>query len=87
MVDPVELALVEMLVQLRGERARGFQVVAERLLDDDASVRGEPGVRQAFHDRAEQERRDLEVEDRAARIFEPLREALERAGSAKSPAR
>ena len=41
-VDPVELRLVDVLVQLGGERARGGEVVAERLLDDDAR-----GLRQA----------------------------------------
>ncbi len=35
-VDPVELGLVDVLVQLGGERAGGVEVVAERLLDDDA---------------------------------------------------
>src|SRR6476619_7265913 len=40
-------------------------VVAERLLDDDASVLRQPRLRQALDDGAEEERRDLEVEDRA----------------------
>ena len=35
-VDPVELRLVDVLVQLVGERAGGFEVVAEGLLHDDA---------------------------------------------------
>ena len=87
-VDPVELALVEMLVHLRRERARRFEVVAEGLLDHHAGVRGQAGVREALHDLAEQERRDLEIEDRAAGL---LRARAARrsnvAGSAKSPAR
>ena len=63
-VDPVELALVEVLVHLLRERARGREVVAERLLDDDARVLGEADARQPLDHGAEQERRDLEVEDR-----------------------
>ena len=63
-VDPVDLRLVEVLVELGGERPGGRQVVAERLLDDDRAWLGETGVGQALDDRAEQERRDLEVEHR-----------------------
>ena len=77
-VDPVELALVEVLVHLGGERPRGLEVVAERLLDDDARVRGETGAGEPLDDRAEQERRDLEIEDRAPGVLEHAREALER---------
>ena len=62
-VDAQELRLVDHRVQLGSERARGGEVVAERLLDDDARVLGEPGRGEALDDRAEQERRDLEVED------------------------
>ena len=36
-VDPVDLRLVEVLVELGGERAGRGLVVAERLLDDDPS--------------------------------------------------
>ena len=49
-----------------GQRAGGGQVVAERLLHDDARVLGQPCLREALDHRAEEERRDLEVEDRAA---------------------
>src|SRR6266446_4546061 len=38
--------------------------MAERLLDDDASVGREPGLRESVDHASEQERRDLEVEDR-----------------------
>ena len=62
-VDAVELRLVDERVQLRVQRARGGEVVAERLLDDDARVLGETGVGQALDDRAEERGRDLEVED------------------------
>ena len=79
-VDPVELALVEVLVHLGRERARRLEVVAERLLDDDARVLGEAHAREPLDDGAEQERRDLEVEDRAAGVLQPRREALERRG-------
>ena len=40
-VDPVELRLVDQRVQLGVEGARGREVVAERLLDDDPRVLGE----------------------------------------------
>ncbi len=63
-VDPVELRLVDRLVQLGGERMRRFLVVAERLLDDDARGLRQPRVGEALDDPPEQERRDLEIEDR-----------------------
>ena len=74
-VDPVELRLVDVPVQLRGERAGRLEVVAERLLDHDARVR-----RQRRHsaspldDPAEEERRDLEVEDRRCGAADALRD-------------
>ena len=40
----------------------------ERLLDDDPRVLRQAGIRQSLDHRAEQERRDLEVEHRALRI-------------------
>ena len=62
-VDPEELRLVDVLVQLVGERPRrgrscpnGFSTTTRRVLR-------QPGLRQTLHDAAEQERRDLEVED------------------------
>ena len=63
-VDPVELRLVDQRVQLGVEGACGGEVVAERLLDDDPRIRGETRLREPADDRAEQGRRDLEVEDR-----------------------
>ena len=62
-VDAVELRLVEVVVQLGGERARRLAVMAERLLDDDASRLRQAGFGQSLHDRAEEKRRDLQVED------------------------
>lgn len=52
------------------ERDRRRPAVAERLLDDDACLRGQPGVVQALDHRREQERRDLEVEDRPLGLAE-----------------
>ena len=54
-VDPVDLRLVDVLVQLVGERAGGFEVVAEGLLHDDARVLREPGLGEPLDDRAEEE--------------------------------
>ena len=82
-VDAEELRLVDVLVELVGERARGLEVVAERLLDDDPRVLREPGLREALDDPAEQERRDLEVEDRARRVGDGLGDALVRGGVAE----
>ncbi len=54
-VDPEELRLVDVLVQLGGELARGGAVVAERLLDDDARVRRQARVVEALDHGAEQD--------------------------------
>ncbi len=67
-VDAEELGLVDVAVELAGQRARRGQVVAERLLHDDARLRRQAGLRQALDDGAEEERRDLEVEDRPAGV-------------------
>ena len=64
-VDPIQLGLVDVLVYFRGERACGLEIVAKRLLDDHAGRLGQAGRRQLLDHRAEQKRRDLEVEDRA----------------------
>ena len=68
-VDPVELGLVEVLVDLLGERPGRGEVVAEGLLDHDARVLGQARIGQALDHHAEQRRRDLEVEDRAPRAL------------------
>ena len=83
MVDPVQLGLVDVLVYLVGERARGLEVVAERLLDDDARPMGETGVGEALDDVAEQEGRDLEVEDRRVGVVNGGGQALEGLGVAE----
>jgi hypothetical protein len=84
-VDPEELRLVDVAVQLGGQRPRGLEVVAERLLDDDAGRLREPRLRQPFHHATEQERRDLEVEDRKLRVPERVGHALVRGGVAEVP--
>ena len=48
----------------------------ERLLDDDASILRQVGVREAAHDGGEQRRRGLEVEDREFRALDLPRDAL-----------
>ena len=68
MVDPVELGLVEVLVDLLVERARRGGVVPERLLHHHARRLGHAGPGQSLDHHPEQRRRDLQVEDRAARI-------------------
>ena len=75
-VDPEDLRLVDVAVHLGGERPRGREVVAERLLDDDAGRPRQPRLRQPLHDPAEQERRDLEVEDRQLRVPERVADPL-----------
>ena len=66
-----------------GERAGGLAVVAERLLDDDPRVLRDAGLRQPLDDPAEEERRDLEVEDRALGAGDRGRDALVRGGVAE----
>ena len=53
-VDAKELRLVDVLVQLLGERASRRLVVPERLLDDDSRVGGHACPRQAADDGAEE---------------------------------
>src|SRR5215213_11784923 len=43
-VDPKELRLVDVLVQLLGKRPRRGHVMTKRLLDDDARTLGQSGV-------------------------------------------
>ena len=78
-VDAEELRLVDVLVELLGERAGGLAVVAERLLDDDpARSSSRPASREPLDDSAEEERRDLEVEDGLLRARDRLGDALVR---------
>jgi hypothetical protein len=65
-VDAVELRLVDVLVDLVIQLARGGQVVAEGLLDHHTRVLGQARLGEPLDHRAEQEGRDLEVEDWAA---------------------
>ena len=62
-VDAEELRLVDVLVQIVGELASRCLVVTERLLDDDPRGLRQTGLGEPLDDRAEEERRDLEVED------------------------
>ena len=75
-VDAVELGLVDVLVQVVGQRVGRLAVVAERLLDDDAPGLGQAGLGQALDHSAEEEGRDLEVEDRGRGAFDRLSDAL-----------
>jgi hypothetical protein len=75
-VDPVELRLLDVLMELSGQLVRRGQVVAEGLLDHDAPALRESRVVQALDDPAEEERRDLEVEDGSLRAVDRLRDAL-----------
>ena len=84
-IDPVELGLVDVLVDVGGERVRGGEVVAERLLDDDAGVGGQSRLGQALDHGREQKRRDLEVEDGPLRGRDRLADALVGVGVPKSP--
>ena len=71
-VDPVQLGLVEVLVKLVRERAGRLEVVAEGLLHDDPRILRQAGVGQPLDDPAEQEGRDLEVEDRCLGALDRL---------------
>src|SRR5207245_8492048 len=62
-VDPVQLRLIYVPVQLGGQLPGRRQVVPEGFLDDDASRLRQSRVRQALHDRAKERGRDLQVED------------------------
>ena len=65
-IDAIELALIEVLMDLVGQLAGRSEVVAERLLDHDTRGLGQPGVGQALDHSPEQKRRDLQIEDRRA---------------------
>jgi hypothetical protein len=76
-VDPVELRLVEVGVDLLVQGAGGGDVVAEGLLDHHPGPLGQAGVGQALDDGAEQERRDLQVEDRGGGAADSVGDAPE----------
>jgi hypothetical protein len=79
-VDPVQLRLVDVLVQFRGEVACGLLVVPERLLDDDPGASGQSGLRQTLDHPPEQEGRCLQVEDRFLGTPDGLSHTFVRAG-------
>ena len=63
-VDPIQLRLLHEPVQFSGQRARGGDIVAERLLHHDPGALAEQlRACEALHDRREQRRRYLQVED------------------------
>ena len=78
MVDPVELILVEQRPELAVELLRGLQVVTEGLLHDHPRVLRQSGRGETFHDRTEQGRRDLQVEDRRRCVADGFRDRRER---------
>ena len=63
-VDPEELRLIDVLMQLHRQRVGRCEVVSERLLDHHPGVVGEPRIVELLDHRPEQKRRDLEVEHR-----------------------
>ena len=79
-VDPVELLLAQVDLELGLQRARRLEVVPERLLDHDARALGQARAGQAVDHHPEQRRRDLEVEDRALLPIQRSRHALEGRG-------
>ena len=62
-VDPVQLRLVDVLVQLVRERLADCRGRARRASRRRPARLRQPGVGQALHDPSEEERGDLEVED------------------------
>src|SRR6188472_1898264 len=63
-------------MQLGGQSASRLEIVAERLLHDDASLRREAGLGELPDDSAEQEGWDLEVEDRTVSPLDRRGDAL-----------
>src|SRR5659263_693900 len=80
-VDPEDLLLVEVLPQHRVELPGGFEIVAERLLDDQArpALRGAP-LAERFDDCRERGGRDGEVVDAVAAEVVLLIELREQLG-------
>ena len=76
-VDPVDLILLQDLMDLIVQIFRGLQVVSERLLDYDAGALGQVGLAEVLDDGGEERRRDLEVEDRELGAGELFLQALE----------
>ena len=75
-VDPVQLGLVEVLVDLLVERRRRGDVVPEGLLDHDTGRLGQTRAGEPLDHHPEQRRRDLEVEHRGPRALDGLGHAL-----------
>jgi hypothetical protein len=77
-VDPENRRLVEGSEQDPVELPRGSDVVAERLLDDDASAVRAARLAELLHDQLEERRRDGEVVRRPAGRAELFADSLER---------
>jgi hypothetical protein len=75
-VDPVELRLVDVLVDVVRKRARRFAIVPEGLLDHDPGRSGQPRLVEPLDHRAEQERWDLQVEDRRSGLGDHVGDVL-----------
>ncbi len=72
-------------ISAASSRADG-EVVAEGLLDDDPCGLRQPGIAELLDNGAEQERRDLEVEDGGLRIADGARDAFVGRGVGEIPA-
>ncbi len=75
-VDPVELVLTDVLMDLRGKLAGGGEVVAEGLLDHHPRVLGQTGLGEPLDRHPEEGGRDLQIEDRGPRSLDVGGEAL-----------
>src|SRR6202011_5050772 len=76
MVDAVEPGLVDVVVQLIGERAGGSEVVSERLLDNDPSRLRETCLAEALDDGVEEGGWGFEVKDRQRGLADRLGQLL-----------
>jgi hypothetical protein len=84
-IDPIQLVLIDVLVQLSRKRVRRCAVVAERLLDHHMSRLRQARLGKLLHDRPKQEWRNLQVEDRTLRTVDRITDPLIGAESVKSP--
>ena len=76
-IDPVELRLVDVLMDLLVQGLGRLEVVSERLFDHDPRVLGKPGIGEALDHAPEQKGRDLEVEHGLGDLADRGRHLLE----------